>query len=57
MFAALRFFWIKILTKLNLVYIALVIMGCVNAYKEKEPELPVVGGIAKSIFGKQIDAE
>lgn len=43
-------------TALNLVYIALVIMGCVNAYKEKEPELPVIGGIAKSIFGKQIDA-
>ena len=44
-------------TALNLVYVALIIMGCVNAYKEKEPELPVVGGIAKSIFGKQIDEE
>lgn len=44
-------------TALSIIYAVLVIMGCVNSYQEKEPELPVVGGIAKSIFGKQIDAE
>ena len=44
-------------TALSVVYAILIIMGCVNAYKEKEPELPVVAGIAKSIFGKQIDEE
>lgn len=44
-------------TVLNAIYAILIIMGCVKAYKEEEPELPVVGGIAKSIFAKQIDAE
>ena len=44
-------------TALSIVYAVLTIMGCVKAYKEEEPELPVVAGIAKSIFAKQIDAE
>lgn len=36
-------------------YIVIMIMGIVKANKEEDPELPVVGGIAKSIFGKQIE--
>ena len=36
-------------------YIVLVIIGIVKANKGEDPELPVVGGIAKSIFGKKID--
>ena len=36
-------------------YVVLVIIGIVKANKEEEPELPVVGGIAMSIFGKKID--
>ena len=37
------------------VYIIGIIMGIAKANKEEDPELPVIGGIAKSIFGKQID--
>lgn len=36
-------------------YLVLVIIGIVKANKEEEPELPFVGEIAKSIFGKKID--
>ncbi len=38
-------------------YIVLVIIGISKANKEEDPELPVVGNIAKSIFGKKIDEE
>ena len=38
-------------------YTVLWIIGMVNAYQEKDAELPVIVGIAKSLFGKQIDAE
>ena len=31
-----------------------IIFGIVKANKEEDPELPVIGGLAKSIFGKQI---
>lgn len=37
------------------IYIIGIIMGIVKANKEEGPELPVIGGIAKSIFGKQIE--
>lgn len=36
-------------------YIVLVIIGISKANKEDDPELPVVGKIAKSVFGKKID--
>ena len=36
-------------------YIVLIIIGIVKANKDEDPELPVVGNIAKSIFGKKID--
>lgn len=36
-------------------YIACVIVGIVKANKNEDPELPVVGDIAKSIFAKKID--
>lgn len=36
-------------------YIVCIVIGIVKACKEEDPELPVVGGIAKSIFGKKID--
>lgn len=36
-------------------YAVLVIIGIVKANKEEDPELPVVGKIAMSLFGKQID--
>lgn len=36
-------------------YIVLIIIGIVKANKDEDPELPVVGKIAMSIFGKQID--
>lgn len=44
-------------TALWVIYILAIIMGIVKANKEEDPELPVVGGIAKSIFGKAIDGE
>lgn len=37
------------------IYIVGIIMGIVKANKEEDPELPVVGGIAKSIFNKKIE--
>lgn len=37
------------------VYIIGIIMGISKANKEEDPELPGIGGIAKSIFGKQIE--
>ena len=42
-------------TALWVVYIIGIIMGIVKANKEENPELPVIGEIAKSIFSKQID--
>lgn len=36
-------------------YAVCVIIGIVKASKDEDPELPVIGGIAKSIFGKKID--
>lgn len=38
-----------------LAYMAFVIIGIVKANNNENPEIPVVGGIAKSIFGKQIE--
>lgn len=37
------------------VYIVGIISGIVKANKEEEPELPVIGDLAKSIFSKQIE--
>jgi uncharacterized membrane protein len=43
-------------TILWIIYVILIIMGIAKASKEEaEAELPLIGGIAKSIFGKQID--
>lgn len=42
-------------TLLWAVYIIGIIMGIVKANKEEDPELPVIGRIAKSIFGKKIE--
>lgn len=42
-------------TALWAVYLIGIIMGIAKANKEEDPELPVIGGIAKSIFGKQIE--
>lgn len=36
-------------------YAVCVIIGIVKVSKEEDPELPVIGGIAKSIFGKKIE--
>lgn len=36
-------------------YIACVIIGIIKANNEENPEIPVIAGIAKSIFGKKID--
>ena len=37
------------------IYVVAIIMGIVKANKEEDPELPVIGGVAKSIFGKKIE--
>lgn len=42
-------------TALWIVYIVGIIMGIAKVNKEENPELPVIGGIAKSIFGKMIE--
>lgn len=42
-------------TALWAIYIIGIIMGIAKANKEDNPELPVIGGIAKSVFGKKIE--
>jgi len=42
-------------TALWAVYIIAIIMGIVKVNKEENPELPLVGKVAQSIFGKVID--
>ena len=42
-------------TALWVIYIIGIIMGISKANKEEDPELHVIGGIAKSIFGKKIE--
>ena len=42
-------------TALWAIYIIGIIMGISKANKQDDPELPVIGGIAKSIFSKQIE--
>ncbi len=41
-------------TALWVVYLIGIIMGIAKANKEENPELPVIGNIAKAIFGKTI---
>ena len=41
-------------TGLNVLYGILIIMGIVKVCQEGAPELPVVGKLAESIFGKKI---
>ena len=42
-------------TALWVIYILGIIMGIAKANKEEDPELPVIGGIAKSVFSKKIE--
>lgn len=42
-------------TAVWVIYIVGMIMGIAKANKEEDPELPVIGGIAKSIFSKKIE--
>ncbi|MCI8617306.1 DUF4870 domain-containing protein [uncultured Clostridium sp.] len=42
-------------TALWAIYIIGIIMGIAKANKNEDPELPVIGGIAKSIFSKKIE--
>ena len=36
-------------------YLIAIIVGIVKANKDEDPELPIVGQITKSLFGKKID--
>ena len=42
-------------TALWVIYIVGIIAGIAKANKEEDPELPVIGEIAESIFGKMIE--
>lgn len=42
-------------TALWIIYIIGIVMGIAKANKDEDPELPVVAGLAKSIFGKKIE--
>ena len=56
--AVLKFIPVKIPFSSTLtygLYMVLIIIGIVKANNEEDPELPVVGNIAKSIFGQKID--
>ena len=37
------------------VYLAATILGIIKVCKNEEPELPIIGDLAKNIFGKQIE--
>lgn len=39
------------------IYIIAIIMGISKANREEEPELPIIGDIAKSVFSAKIEAE
>lgn len=41
-------------TIIYVVYILAIVFGIVKVCKEEDPELPVIGEIAKKLFGKQI---
>ncbi|MCL2382767.1 MAG: hypothetical protein FWC79_00955 [Oscillospiraceae bacterium] len=42
---------------LGTVYIAAIIFGIIKAVNEDAPELPLIGELAKSIFGKMLGEE
>lgn len=42
-------------TALWVIYIIGIIMGIVKANKNEDPELPLIGNLAKSMFGKKIE--
>ncbi len=42
-------------TIIYVVYIVAIVFGIVKVCKEEDPELPVIGDLAKKIFGKQIE--
>lgn len=42
-------------TALWVIYIIYIIMGISKANKDEEPELPIIGGISRSIFSKKIE--
>lgn len=42
-------------TALSVLYILCIVFGIIRACNDEEPELPVIGSIAKSIFGKKIE--
>ena len=41
-------------TAVRILYIILIVMGIVKVCQEGDPELPVIGKLAESIFGKKI---
>lgn len=40
---------------LSVIYILCLVFGIIKACNEENPELPIVGGLTKSLFGKKID--
>lgn len=42
-------------TVLSVLYIICIIFGIIKACNNEAPELPIVGDLAKSIFGKKIE--
>ena len=40
---------------INIIYLAAVVVGIVKACGDAEPEIPVIGDLATSIFKKQIE--
>ena len=42
-------------TVIGLVYIAGIVLGIIKANNEENPELPIIGEIAKSLFSKKIE--
>lgn len=42
-------------TAISVLYLLCIVFGIIKACNEEDPELPVIGNIAKSIFGSKIE--
>lgn len=42
-------------TAISVIYLLCIVFGIIKACNGDDPEIPVVGGLAKSMFGKKIE--
>lgn len=42
-------------TAISVLYVLCIVFGIIRACNESEPDLPIIGNVAKAIFGKKIE--